>query len=169
MEYELQNPRRRRIENTAIGLGWFSIALGTTELLFGGALARAMGMPRRSGVIRLFGLREIATGVGLLSAKDRQPWLWARVAGDGLDLAVLAANVDGNRRIGGLATAIGAVTGATALDAITAEGLAGCEQKARRAQVDYGDRSGFPQGIEAARGLARIALDKSAEKTATRH
>ena len=165
MEYELQNPRRRRLENTAIGLGWFSIALGTTELLFGGALARGLGMPRRSGVIRLFGLREIATGIGILSAKDRQPWLWGRVAGDGLDLALLAANVDGNRRLGGVAAAIGAVTGATALDAITAEGMAKCETKARRAQVDYGNRSGFPGGVEAARGLARAAL----QEAATRH
>jgi hypothetical protein len=164
MEYELQNARRRRLENTAVGLGWFSIALGTTELLFGDALARMMGMPKRSGVVRLFGVREIATGIGLLSAKDRQPWLWGRVAGDGLDMALLAANVDDNPRPGNLAMAIGAVAGATMLDAITAEGLAKCEVKDQKAQLDFSDRSGFPRGIEAARGLAAYALKESAAK-----
>jgi hypothetical protein len=162
MEYELQNPRRERLERTAIGLGWFSIALGVTELVFGEPLARALGMPRRAGVLRLFGVREIATGIGLLAARDRQPWLWGRVAGDGLDLAFLAANVDGNPRPVGIATAIGAVVGATAMDALTAQGLAGCERKARRAQVDYSSRSGFPLGIQAARDLARHALQQSA-------
>lgn len=31
--------------------------------------------------MRLYGLREIATGVGILIAWDRKPWMWRRVAG----------------------------------------------------------------------------------------
>lgn len=44
-------------------------------------------------LLRLFGLREIASGVAILAAKDPQRWLWARVAGDGLDGALLASGM----------------------------------------------------------------------------
>ena len=30
-----------------------------------------------------------ATGVGILASRSPAPWLWARVAGDGLDMATL--------------------------------------------------------------------------------
>lgn len=42
-------------------------------------------------LIRAYGVREIAKGVGILTSPNPTPWLWGRVAGDALDLATLAA------------------------------------------------------------------------------
>ena len=75
-------------------------------------------------LLRLFGLREIAAGVGLLSQDRLAPWLWARVAGDALDLAVLGsafAGAPGRRANVGFAT--GAVAGVTALDVLAGRRL----------------------------------------------
>ncbi len=73
----------------ARGLGVFGIALGLAELLATGPTARLAGAQRRRGLVRLFGLREIASGVLLLAVRDPQRWLWVRVAGDVLDAALL--------------------------------------------------------------------------------
>ena len=78
------------------GLGWFGIALGAAEVLAPRALASAIGLDGRSGILRLFGLREIASGVLILAADDPQSWLWARVAGDGLDGGLLASGLLGS-------------------------------------------------------------------------
>ncbi|WP_206533554.1 MULTISPECIES: hypothetical protein [unclassified Mesorhizobium] len=69
-------------------LGWFSIALGMAELIASERIARALGMPGKEGLIRAYGAREISSGILSLSA-DKQPGLWSRVAGDGLDIATL--------------------------------------------------------------------------------
>lgn len=75
----------------ARALGWFSLGLGATELFAPHALRRTMALPEGSVVLRGFGLREIVTGVGLLTQRRVRPWLWGRVAGDVLDLFTLAA------------------------------------------------------------------------------
>ena len=49
----------------AQGLGWFSIGLGLAELLAPGNLARFLGMEERTELIRVYGMREIATGLGI--------------------------------------------------------------------------------------------------------
>jgi hypothetical protein len=138
----------------ARGLGWFSIALGTAEVLAPGALARALGMEERERVIRAYGVREIVTGIGILSAKDPTPWVWARVAGDALDMATLGTSVPDNPRKGAVGVAFAAVAGVTALDIL-------CGQKRSSAQAalaepvhDYSDRSGFPRPPEEMRGVA---------------
>ncbi len=83
--------KRKNLDKLARGLGWFSIGLGMTEFLFGRKLATSLGLGHRTGLVRFFGLREIATGLGILSReRGKQPWIWARVAGDILDLGVLA-------------------------------------------------------------------------------
>ena len=82
--------RRKLAIEPALALGWFSIALGVTELLAPRLLARASGLRRGSLLMQAFGVREIATGIGLLTQKDKTPWLWARTAGDVLDLATIA-------------------------------------------------------------------------------
>jgi hypothetical protein len=64
---------------------------GLAELLAPRAVARVTGMRRDERLLRAYGLRQIVAGVGLLTAKDPEPWLWARVGGDALDLATLAA------------------------------------------------------------------------------
>jgi len=140
----------------AEGLGWFSLALGLTELLFAKGLARTLGMKGQEGLIRAYGLREIATGVGIMKAKDPTPWIWGRVAGDALDIATLAKYAtDGHAERGNVAIALGAVVGATAMDVITAQAYPAQQEQAQEAARDYSERSGFPMGVEAARGAAR--------------
>ena len=76
---------------TARGLAWFGIGLGLAELLVPAAVAKASGLEGRERLLRLFGLREIASGVLLLAVNKPERWLWVRVAGDALDGAVTAA------------------------------------------------------------------------------
>jgi hypothetical protein len=101
----------------ARGLGWFSIGLGLAEVLAGKELGRSMGMEDRTWLLRLFGLREIATGVVILSQDKPRAGVWARVGGDILDLATLASGLtEDNPRRENVAAAIAAVAGITALD-----------------------------------------------------
>src|SRR4051794_25993909 len=51
----------------ARGLGWFSIGLGLAEAIMPASMARMTGMHGYEPVLRLFGLREIATGIGILA------------------------------------------------------------------------------------------------------
>ncbi|MBF0305323.1 MAG: cyclase dehydrase, partial [Alphaproteobacteria bacterium] len=70
-------------------LGWFSLGLGMAHLIAGRQVGRAMGIEARSGLLRAYGLREIATGVGILSRGAPAPWIWGRLAGDAMDIATL--------------------------------------------------------------------------------
>lgn len=74
------------------GLGWFSIGLGLTELLAPRSLARTIGLSEdHDGVIRALGVREIASGLGLLARPKPTGFAWSRVAGDSMDLSLLGA------------------------------------------------------------------------------
>lgn len=149
---------------TARGLGWFSIGLGLAECLMPRAVARAVGMPGREGIVRMYGLREIATGVGLLAARDPEPWLWGRVAGDALDLATLAAGRgDEGQDRHAANIAMLAVAQVAAVDVACATALARRregEDKARRlrSSLRYDDRSGFRRPVAQMRGVARDAI-----------
>ena len=57
------------------------------------AVARAAGVPNLPRLTRAYGLREIGTGIGILTSKDPSPWLWGRVAGDALDVATVGAGL----------------------------------------------------------------------------
>jgi hypothetical protein len=101
----------------ARGLGWLSVGLGLAEVAAGRALGRALGMEDRSGLLRLYGLREIASGAGILASDRPAPWVWARVAGDVLDLATLAsAYTEDNPGRDNVAAAFASVAGITWLD-----------------------------------------------------
>jgi hypothetical protein len=104
----------------ARGLAWFSIALGLAELTMPGALADALAINRGKRLIQVFGLREIAAGVGILTQRPVAPWLWARVAGDALDLGALTAAAVSSRRRSAVAAAIASVALVTALDVVCA-------------------------------------------------
>jgi hypothetical protein len=108
------------------GLGWFSIALGVAEIAAAGPMARALGLPPGAAwLIRAFGAREIATGVGVLSAPANPQWLMARVGGDALDLAALAVAMrSGNPKRRNAMAATAAVAGVTAIDALASGRLA---------------------------------------------
>ncbi len=108
----------------ARGLGWFSIALGLTELLLPRTLARTLGLGHRPALVAGYGVREVGVGVGILLGADPAPWIQARIAGDALDLATLAVPLvarPGHR--GADVTALLAVIGTTALDLFCARQL----------------------------------------------
>lgn len=75
-------------------LGWVSLGLGVAGLAAPRAAARLMGVSDDDGnrdLVRAVALREIACGIGLLAAERPSGWLWARVGGDVMDLALLGA------------------------------------------------------------------------------
>jgi hypothetical protein len=140
----------------AKGLGFFSIALGILELAAPRALCRAIGVDGHETVVRAYGAREIANGIAILTTHDATPWVWGRVAGDGLDIAtVLAGSRDGTSGKENTLLGLAVLVGVTALDVLCATGLTREKGGPRTALSDYRDRSGFPQGAHAARGAAR--------------
>jgi uncharacterized membrane protein len=114
--------RERQEQELANFLGWFSLGLGAVEVLAPRALARAIGIRDERGILPLFGWREIATGIGILTQRRPTAWLWGRVAGDAMDLAYLAAQYSSGRaNPTGVLLAAAAVAGVTVLDLIAAE------------------------------------------------
>lgn len=108
----------------AQALGWLSIGLGLAELFAPRALGRAIGVGEHPVVLRLLGLREIVSGLGLLSERAPGRWAWSRVAGDAMDLALLGAalrSADAEPRR--IALAAGAALGATVLDVYASQRL----------------------------------------------
>jgi hypothetical protein len=83
-------------------LGWFSIGLGTAQLLAPRALCRVIGAEDEGLpplLMRLMGLRELAQGSGILVRPRPTVWVWSRVGGDALDLGLLALTARrGNKR-----------------------------------------------------------------------
>jgi hypothetical protein len=71
-------------------LGLFSLGLGFAELLKPSAMQRATGVHNHS-LLRGYGLREIISGIGILSTNRPVLWLWSRVVGDVIDMATLAS------------------------------------------------------------------------------
>lgn len=124
----------------AVDLGWFSIGLGLAEIVSPGLLGRAIGVgddPRTRLTMRLCGVREIAAGVGLLSRKNDPVFMWARVAGDLLDLALLGkAMMTPENDRGRLATATTSVVGVTIADILTAVQVSRGSQGDGETQID---------------------------------
>lgn len=109
----------------ASALGWFSIGLGLAQVAAPGSVARLIGVSDDDSnrrVLQTVGVREIVSGVGILTQPRPTGWLWARVGGDLMDLALLgrALNSDSARRDRvGMATA--AVAGVTLLDLLSSQ------------------------------------------------
>nr|CAD6407948.1 cyclase dehydrase [Rhizobium sp. Q54] len=140
-------------------LGWFSIGLGIAELVAARSISRAIGMEGSENLIRAFGVREIASGMLTLSL-DKKAGLYSRVAGDALDLAVLSTALkDDNPKRGNAALAFAMVAGVTLLDVAAALGTRQQSKRDEDEAWDYSDRSGFPQGVDAARREARQEKD----------
>ncbi|MFO0957401.1 MAG: hypothetical protein U0800_08025 [Isosphaeraceae bacterium] len=101
----------------ARGLAWFSIGLGSAEVLAGREIGRALGMRDKGWLIGLFGVREVAAGVAILARENPRAAVWARVAGDALDLAALGSALhEDNPKRENAAVAFALVAGITALD-----------------------------------------------------
>jgi hypothetical protein len=146
-------PRTARGESLARGLGWFSILFGAAGLAAPRRLARALGLRGREKVLRACGARAVANGVAILRADDPTPWIWGRVAGDAIDIATVAPELEANNpRRKNARMALAAVSGVTALDVVCGRQLRRTARKARAR--DYSDRSGFPRPAGEMRGAA---------------
>ena len=106
-------------------MGWMSLGLAGPQLVAPGAVNRMIGVretPAANGVMRAVGVQEAMFATAIL---NRPPgaagWLWGRVAGDVLHLAMLSQAAtdkrNDQRRLAGAATV---VTGALVLDLLAA-------------------------------------------------
>jgi hypothetical protein len=111
-------------------LALLSFKLGGLELMFGRRIARELGLGKHQ-LIDAFGVREIATGMVAMGYPDSSLPIWGRVAGDVMDLALLASALgSGNRRRHRAAWAAIGVLGITLIDVAVALSLTKREQKA---------------------------------------
>ncbi len=110
-------------EGTARTLGWLGIGLGAVALARPGRLVGLAG-GRRRGVARVYGVREIVTGIGILNARDPTPWLWGRVAGDALDMLSLVKGFGRSPRKARRLLTLMSVLGIAAVDVATARRMA---------------------------------------------
>jgi hypothetical protein len=120
---EQLSPRNDPLPRT---LGWASLALGVPQTAAPGTFDRAIGV-RDDGESRMWtllvGARELAAAAGILALGRPRPvpWLWARVAGDAMDLTLLASALRGKpRHPGRVMAAAAAVVAITAADVLAA-------------------------------------------------
>ena len=123
----LKVPSKREAERYATGLGFAQLALAAFELARPGALAKSVGLEENHTFLKGFGAREMATGAGLFGwrrGRGKSMWIWARVAGDAMDLWTLAPALsrDNPKRKAALA-AIAVVGAVTIIDILCARAL----------------------------------------------
>lgn len=111
---------RDEAERRAKWLGLLSLALGVTGVATPNAVLSALGLPESAAgraTLRALGAREIINGIGIFAKPRSAAPLWARLAGDVMDLALLGAAF-GNRRAkrARLTAASSAIVGIAALD-----------------------------------------------------
>jgi uncharacterized membrane protein len=113
-----------KIYRLSCALGWASAGLGVVQLAAPGAVARLTGieaLPWPRGVVRLVGVRELFHAAVLLGTRRPAEFVWTRVAGDAMALALLGCAMsrgdEGTRRR--VMAASAAVVGITAADVYT--------------------------------------------------
>jgi hypothetical protein len=152
----LRGQSRSRHDKLATNLGYFSIALGVVEFLAPRALCNAIGLKGLEPVVRAYGAREVATGVAILASHDPAPWIWARVAGDMADIATVATGVQHhNPKRDNTVLTLATLAAVTVVDVICASALSAEKGDRKTGVADYSNRSGFPRGLDAAKGAAR--------------
>jgi uncharacterized membrane protein len=121
------NGATARADPVARGLGVFSLALGLPQVLAPGRMNRMIGVKDDASSrlwMRVVGMREIAAGVGIFSERRPAEWIWARVAGDTMDLALLGSALRSkSEHPGRILAATGAVIGAFAADLVDSRRL----------------------------------------------
>lgn len=125
VELKYRDPANLVTGKFATGLGIFSLALGLAEVLAPRKLGEMAGLnDRHQAFLPALGLREIASGIGILASTKPTAAVWSRVAGDAVDLAYLgAAFMSRDSNTGRLVGALAAVLGATAADLVCAQQL----------------------------------------------
>lgn len=112
-------------ERVAKLLGWFSIGLGVAEIVSNRSITRNLGLREdKREMVKSFGIREIANGVGLLTTRRPTRWMWTRVIGDATDIAALTPSLKpGNPGRRWAAWALAGVVAITVVDILCASGL----------------------------------------------
>lgn len=152
-------------DRMARNLGWFSIGLGALEILAPRRVTRALGMQGDESLVRAYGCREVASGILSLST-DKHVGLWSRVAGDGLDIATLLAGLHySNPKKANVAIALMMVGGITLLDLATAQEISARHTPKKGQRRMYHERTGYPKGIAASRGIARRKKDAQQQRS----
>ncbi len=146
-------------------LGWTSLAVGAAEIVATRQLEEVMGVGEHRTLIRAFGVREIAAGVSILSQpglnKSLAFALWARVAGDAADLALLGVSTKTTTNPKGLGAIMAIVLAVTGLDIVVASRIQG--QLAHVAEVSEAARrrvtptSATPNGVTRVEPKAQLA------------
>ncbi|MEE6307754.1 SRPBCC family protein [Plantactinospora veratri] len=106
-------------------LGLLSLGLGAAALAAPAQVGRLIGVddvPAGPAVLRAIGARELVPVPGLLFTRRPAGWAWTRVAGDVLDLVLLARTLPQRRgeRRQRVAATLGVVAGITAVDVLAA-------------------------------------------------
>lgn len=123
-----QNQAQGGTETLANALGWLSLGLGIAGVAAPREVARCIGLSddeRTRELLRMIGIREIISGVGILSQPRPGGWLWSRVAGDLMDLALLGNALQRpDARQERVAATTAVVAGITALDLMASQKVA---------------------------------------------
>ena len=111
----------------AKALGLASIGIGLAEIAAPGKVQELLGIqdrPSHRGILRVLGVRELMHGYALLTedkpSREMTNSVWARVAGDVLDTAVLGVAATKTKAPGRFAGVAAAVMGIGALDLLSA-------------------------------------------------
>ena len=104
----------------ARGLGWATLGIAAAALFATEQVEQLLGSGHHHAMLKGFGFRELAAGLTLLSQSEVTPTLkagiWARVAGDVADVALMATAARTTRNPTGFAVASTLVAGIVALD-----------------------------------------------------
>jgi hypothetical protein len=109
----------KHVESGAQVLGLASIGIGLAELAAPRFVESMLGLdhqPRHRGILQVLGVRELMHGIGILTAnrvnRELTSGVWARVAGDVLDTALLGVAATKTRhpeRFAAVAAAVAAI------------------------------------------------------------
>jgi uncharacterized membrane protein len=112
----------RTAQHLPAALGWFSVGLGTAQVLAPGAVSRIAGVeptPATRRLMRFVGVRELGAAAGIFGAQAA-PFLWARVAGDAMDIALTANALRSDRHARRTTVTLAALLGIAVLDLVAA-------------------------------------------------
>ena len=150
---------REGVSKLGTSLTLMGMGVGLAELAAPAAVGRAVGLATKGGIgdvgMRLIGARGLALGLATLLRRQRGGWLWARVGGDVLDLALLGMALGRSGRRGRrqrslrLPLALGVAAGITVVDLV------------RAVRTTRANRAAARTASENIAGLA-VTIDRSA-------
>lgn len=132
----LPTAAHRETSKLTTGLGYFSLGLGTMQLLVPDRVNRLIGVRDDAGSRfwqRVVGVQELSAAAGIFTQRRPVEWLWGRTAADVLHLSLLARSLRGRAvapsRVAG---AMGSVVGTFALDAYASARMTSDPQATRK-------------------------------------